>query len=334
MNHKGDMPIADTVRLNSGFEMPVVAFGTWQIPRSIAAERVREALEAGYRHIDCALSFKNQPEIGAGIQEWCKIRKVRREELFLSSKIWNTFHSRAKCMEQVDMMLEDFNTRYMDLVVIHWPFGWAEDEPGERGMWPRGNDGKFRKSEIDFLETWTALEDIHRTGKIRAIGLANFSLEQVDRIYTKGLIKPCVLQVEMNPYFSQIPMRKYCKERGIILVAHMVTGNPSSAFYRKHEDPNLLHNETICSIGRLCGKTTTQILLRWVIDSGHCAIIKSVEPKRIRQNLNIFKFYLIPEYMERIDALNMNFRILNPILGNEDHPYYPWPYRPVKTEAE
>ncbi|EGT54081.1 hypothetical protein CAEBREN_12392 [Caenorhabditis brenneri] len=276
------MVMAETYTLNSGYEMPVLGYGTWQLPKNIAAERVRDALECGYRHIDNAPSFRNQAEVAAGIKEWCKIRKIRREELFLSSKIWNTHHSRDRCMEQIESMLEDFGTTYMDLIVIHWPFGWAEDEPvtekSDMGMWPRCNNGKFRYSDIDYMETWTALEDAHRSGKIRSIGLANFNLEQVERVWTKGLIKPAVLQVELNPLFTQ-------KE------------------------------------------SVVQTLIRWIIDIGHTAIVKSSETRRARNNLNVFKFRLTAEEIQRIENLNQDFRILNPLLGNHDHPYFPWPHK-------
>ncbi|CAB60336.1 NADP-dependent oxidoreductase domain-containing protein [Caenorhabditis elegans] len=321
------MPIADTVTLNSGYEMPVIGYGTWQLPKNLAAERVRDALEAGYRHIDSALSFKNQEEVAAGIKDWCKIRKVRREELFLSSKIWNTYHSRNRCMQQIDEMLEIFETTYMDLIVIHWPFGWAEDEPpGERGLWPRGANGKMRYSDVDYLETWKALEDAHRSGKIRSIGLANFNIGQVEQVWTKGLIKPAVLQVEMNPFLDQEEIRQFCREKGIILTAFMLTGNPGSALYRKHEDPNLLYNETLQSIAKGHGKSVVQVLVRWAIDLRTTALVKSSESKRIRQNINIFKFRLTSQEIARIKALNIDFRILNPLLGNYDHPYFPWPH--------
>lgn len=325
------MPIADTVELNSGYEMPIIGYGTWQLKKAIAAEKVREALEAGYRHIDNALSFRNQPEVAQGVKDWSRIRKIRREELFLSSKIWNTNHSREKCMEQIDDMLAEFDTKYMDLIVIQWPFGWAEDEPElgkqtEKTLWPRGNDGKMMYSDIDFMETWKALEDSHRSGKVRSIGLANFNLEQIDRVWTKGLIKPAVLQVEMNPYFTQKDIRNYCIEKGIVLTATMTTGNPGSAHYRKHEDPNLLYDDTLISIAKCYGKNVPQIILRWIIDIGHTAVIKATEGKWIRQNINVFKFHLTAEQVERIEALNINFRILNPLNGNDDHPHFPWPY--------
>ncbi|EGT48193.1 hypothetical protein CAEBREN_24389 [Caenorhabditis brenneri] len=325
------MVMAETYTLNSGYEMPVLGYGTWQLPKNIAAERVRDALECGYRHIDNAPSFRNQAEVAAGIKEWCKIRKIRREELFLSSKIWNTHHSRERCMEQIESMLEDFGTTYMDLIVIHWPFGWAEDEPvtekSDMGMWPRCNNGKFRYSDIDYMETWTALEDAHRSGKIRSIGLANFNLEQVERVWTKGLIKPAVLQVELNPLFTQKEVRKYCKDKGITLTATMITGNPGSAYYRKHEDENLLFNPVIQSIARAHSKSVVQTLIRWVIDIGHTAIVKSSETRRARNNLNVFKFRLTAEEIQRIENLNQDFRILNPLLGNHDHPYFPWPHK-------
>ncbi|EFP05149.1 hypothetical protein CRE_04099 [Caenorhabditis remanei] len=313
-----------TIQLNSGYEMPAIGYGTWQIAKSKTTDKVREALDAGYRHIDSAPSFRNQAEVGMAVKNWCSSGKSGREELFLSSKIWNTHHSREKCLQQIDEMLTDFDTNYMDLVVIHWPFGWAEDDAG--GYLPRGNDGKFIASNVDYLETWKALEDAHRSGKIRSIGLANFNLEQVERIWTKGLIKPAVLQVEMNPFFTQKEVREYCREKGIALLATMTTGNPGSSCYRKHEDPNLLYNETLIAIAKSHGKTVPQTILRWIIDIGHTAVIKSVESKRIRQNINIFKFHLSTDQIERIEHLNLNFRILNPWLGNESHPHFPWPY--------
>ncbi|UMM19294.1 hypothetical protein L5515_014961 [Caenorhabditis briggsae] len=317
------MRIAEKVLLSSGYEMPVIGYGTWQIPKSTAAEQVREALEFGYRHIDMAHGFNNTTEIFESIRDWMKVRKFQRDEIFLSAKIWNTHHSKAKATEQIDEMLQMLDTPYMDLIVIHWPYGWAEDD----GMFPRGNDGKPIFSNIDYMETWEALEEAHQTGKVRSIGVANFNLSQLDRIYTKGTVKPSVLQAEINPYFTQKDVINYCKARNIMITAMMITGNPGSTFYRKYEDPNLLFDETLISIAKNHGKTVTQVLIRWILDLGLVALIKSNENKRIRQNFNVFKFKLTPEQIERIDSLNKNFRILWPILGNYNHPHFPWPYK-------
>ncbi|CAI2329387.1 unnamed protein product [Caenorhabditis sp. 36 PRJEB53466] len=327
---KSVMPVGETKRLLSGYEMPVFGFGTWQLSRGIAGERVREALEVGYRHIDCATGFGNQAECAEGIKEWCRIRKVKREELFISSKIWNTFHSYNRCVEEVNKILEEFGTDYLDLVLIHWPYGWLEGGTGTDYLFPRGRSGKMEQSTVDFMETYRALEAAHRQKKIRSIGLANFNLKQIERVWTESTVKPAVVQVELNPYITQMDIRNWCSERGIVVCAHMPIGNPGSNVFRKSGDPNLLYDDILQPIARGHGKTVVQIILRWIFDSGLTAVVKTSDMKRIKQNVNVFKFRLTPEQMAQIDSLNRDFRILNPIIGNFENPHFPWPHRPIQ----
>lgn len=175
----------------------------------------------------------------------------QRSTIFVTTKIWNTRHSFESCSQEIERLLALFDFPFIDLLVMHWPMGW-EDGVDE---FPRNDDGDFAASEVDYMETWMAMVAKAKQGRVRSLGLANFNLKQVERLWNADdEIKPQVCQIECNPLFTQMEYRKYCEEKGIVVMCHAPIGNPGSTVYRKPGDPNLLMNETLQSIARGHGK--------------------------------------------------------------------------------
>ncbi|PIC47226.1 hypothetical protein B9Z55_006651 [Caenorhabditis nigoni] len=307
-----------SLKLNSGHSIPTIGLGTWQSKPGEVAAAIKTAVAAGYRHIDCAHVYQNQKEVGEALKEILDEGKVKREELFITSKIWNTFHSEAKTHENVDIILADLQLSYVDLMLIHWPQGYAEG--GE--LFPAGENGKMRYSDVDYLETWKALEAAHKAGKCRSIGVSNFTSKQIQRVWDAAEVKPACLQVELHPYFTQVKLREFCKEKGIVVVGYSPLGNPGSAFFRKDGDPNVLTNDVVAAIAKAHGKTPAQIVLRWFVESGLSAIPKSVTPQRILENFSVFDFKLTAEEMKSIDELNRGWRLVDPSPRDGDHPFF------------
>ncbi|VDN30000.1 unnamed protein product, partial [Gongylonema pulchrum] len=226
-----------SIKLNSGHYIPSVGLGTWLSPPGQVGDAVKVALNNGYEHIDCAHAYRNQVEIGDALADIFSEGKIKRQNIFITSKIWNTFHSYQMAKKGMDMILSELRLDYLDLCLIHWPHGYEEGSD----FYPKAADGKkFRYSNIDYLETWLAMEDYVAKGKVRSIGLSNFNHKQIQRIMDNGNMKPAVLQVELHPYHQQRKLRSFCAKAGIVITAYSPLANPTMPF-RKAEHPVELH---------------------------------------------------------------------------------------------
>uniref|UniRef100_A0A1I7XB24 Aldo_ket_red domain-containing protein n=1 Tax=Heterorhabditis bacteriophora TaxID=37862 RepID=A0A1I7XB24_HETBA len=314
------MSAVSTIKLSSGYDMPLVGLGTWQSNPGEVGKAVETAIRVGYRHIDCAWVYANQNEVGEALKKSIG-RIVKREELFITSKIWNTFHSESSCKASVDEILSQLQLDYVDLMLIHWPMGY--EEGGD--PFPKSDDGtKMRYSNEDYITTWKTLENIVKTGKIRSIGISNFNHKQIDRILNIATITPAVLQVELHPYFQQKKLREFCKDNNIVITAYSPLGNPGSTMFRKEGDPNIMADEVLKEISKTHGKSIAQIALRWEIQHNIIVIPKSVTEGRIKENINIFDFALSETEMATIDKLDQNWRFVDLTFRDSDHPHFPF----------
>ncbi|KAK6746294.1 hypothetical protein RB195_012418 [Necator americanus] len=215
-----------SIKLSSGHEMPIVGLGTWQSKPGEVGKALETALTAGYRHIDCAWAYGNQVEIGETLTKMFS-SSLKREDVFITSKVWNTFHSTDACKKHVLNILDQLRLDYIDLMLIHWPMGYEE---GGEPFPKRQDSDKMKYSDVDYLTTWKVLEDFVNEGKIRSIGISNFNHKQIERVISNSTIKPAVLQVELHPYFQQKKLRNFCKENGIAVTAYRAIDMP---FLRK-----------------------------------------------------------------------------------------------------
>lgn len=305
---KGTVP---ALKLGSGFSMPMVGLGTWKSKPGEVRAAVESAIDAGYRHIDCAPVYGNEAEVGEALKE--KIGKsVQRDDLFIVSKLWNNAHKKENVRPACEKTLADLGLQYLDLYLIHWPHAFEFQAGGP--LIPKREDGTvIYDEETNFTETWSAMEELVAAGLVRSIGISNFNASQVKEVASMCKIKPAMNQVERHPYFDQARLMAVCAEHGIPLTAYCPLGSADNPF-RKDTDPVLLQDPVLAEIGKKYGKTAAQVALRWEVDTGVVVIPKSVNPERIKQNLDVCDFQLTKEDLDAIAAINRNWRCNEPVI--------------------
>jgi diketogulonate reductase-like aldo/keto reductase len=309
-----------TVTLYTGQKFPIFGLGTWQSEPGKVKAAVKEAIEIGYRHLDCAYCYANEAEVGEALKEVFDSGKVKREEIFVTSKLWNTFHKKELVKPAVLKSLKDLQLTYLDLYLIHFPHAFKAGE--ER--FPKKADGVSidYDEETHFLETWEGMEQLVNEGLVKAIGFSNFNSKQIEQIFAKAKVKPAVLQCECHPYLNQKPLIDFVRAKGMVFTAYSPLGSPTRPWF-KPEDPVLLDDPKIKEIAEKHKKTVAQILIRYQIERGVVVIPKSVTPSRIKENAQVFDFQLTKEEMAAIDALNINYRMCA-LLRDIKHPLYPF----------
>jgi len=309
-----------TLKLNNGQLMPLLGLGTWKSKPGQVEAAVSHALKSGYRHLDCAACYGNEAEVGAGL----KSSGVNREEVFITSKLWNNKHHPEDVEAACRKTLSDLGIEYLDLYLIHWPVAFQRGDVA----FPKNEDGTVRYDvDIHPTTTWLAMEKLVEKGLVRSIGVSNFNSEQILDILAKGSIVPVTNQVESHPYLTQANLLQFCKERGILLTAYSPLGSPDRP-WASPEDPQLLEDPKIVAVAERLGKTPAQVVIRWQVQRGVIVIPKSVTPARIQENADIFSFSLTPEDISHIESLDCNGRMIIPMLNGKPrdggHPHYPF----------
>lgn len=282
-------------------EMPVVGLGTWQSKPGVVGAAVETALSVGYKHIDCAHVYQNEAEIGESFAKMFGEGGIKREEIFITSKLWNTFHRADEVEAACDTTLKNLQLEYLDLYLIHWPVAL---EPGKGTLFPVDDDkvSMMDTKSPSFAETWGALEKLVESGKCKNIGLSNFNIAQIEEVLGCAKIKPANLQVESHAHLPNLELLDFCKKHGMSFVAYSPLGNPGSVF-RKEDQVDLLHEEEVLKIGQKHGVTAGQVLIRYQVEKGNAVIPKSVTPSRIEENLNVFGFSLDAADVETLNNL-------------------------------
>jgi diketogulonate reductase-like aldo/keto reductase len=263
---------APHVILRNGVRMPQLGLGVFQVGDDDVSKVVGAALEYGYRSIDTAALYGNEQGVGAAIAG----AGIPREDIFITTKLWNADHGRDRVGPALERSLDKLRLDYVDLYLIHWPV----------------------PSVDRYVDTWRAFERLYADGRVRAIGVSNFTESHLRRVIDETSIVPAVNQVELHPYFQQTALRALHRERGIITEAWSPLGQGAA-----------LRDPTITELARRHGWTAAQIVLRWHLDSGHVAIPKSVTPQRIRENFDALEVELSPDEGRAIDTLDRGTRI-------------------------
>jgi diketogulonate reductase-like aldo/keto reductase len=291
------------LKLNDGNSIPVLGLGTWKSEPSLVGEAVKFALtKAGYKHIDCASIYKNEPEVGEAFRE--SFKTVKREEVFITSKLWNTEHRAENVEKACKETLADLNLEYLDLYLMHWGVSFIKGENLE----PLNKDGKALTDNVSVQETWQAMEQLVKNGLVKSIGVANFSGPMLVDLLTYAKIRPAMNQVEIHPYNSQEGLIEFCKYQDIAVTAYSPLGRQGA----DREGPRLFDEPVIKALAAKYKKTEAQVLLNWAVGRGTVAIPKSVTPERIAENIDIFDFELTGDEKNDINSLNKNYRFVNP----------------------
>nr|BBH91998.1 oxidoreductase [Thermogemmatispora argillosa] len=264
------------VTLNNGVHMPQLGLGVFLTPKEQTIDSVLAAFENGYRLIDTAAAYHNEEEVGEAIRR----SGLPREELFITSKLWNSDHGYDQALKGLETSLKKLGLDYLDLYLIHWPLPM-------KGL---------------TVQTWKALERAYKDGKVRAIGVSNFKPAHLERLLQESEIVPAVLQIELHPTFTQEETRNYARAHGIQVESWFPLGGQRSK-------DTLLNMPLLTQLAAKYGKTPAQIVLRWHMQLGLVAIPKSVRPERIRENREIFDFELSQEDMAAISALDTGVRL-------------------------
>jgi 2,5-diketo-D-gluconate reductase A len=266
------MATVPTITLNNGVEIPQLGFGVYQVPPEETKDAVLAALEVGYRHIDTAEMYGNEKGVGEAV----RASGIPREEVFVTSKLNNGFHAHADALTAFDGTLEALGFDHVDLFLIHWPL------PG---------------IDVDYVETWKALEEVYRSGRAKAIGVSNFNAHHLRKLHGETDVIPAVNQIEVHPYLAQDPLRAFNNEHQIATEA-----------WSPIAQGKVLDDPTIVRLAERYGKTPSQVTLRWHIQRGDIVFPKSVTRSRVEENFDLFDFELTEGDLSEITALDRGER--------------------------
>ncbi len=264
--------LMDFVTLNNGVKMPQLGFGVWQVKNDEATKAVSKALEVGYRSIDTAMIYRNEEGVGKALKE----TNVPREDLFITTKVWNGDQGYENTLRAFDESLARLGLDYVDLYLIHWPTPEFDD----------------------YVDTYKAMEKLYHDGKVKAIGVCNFEIEHLQRLLDECDVKPVVNQIECHPHLAQKDIKEFGAKHDIFV----------EAWSPLEQGGEILKDDVITKIAATHNKTAAQVVLRWHLQNDTIVIPKSVTPSRIEENFNVFDFQLSDEEMNQINKLNLNRR--------------------------
>jgi D-xylose reductase len=307
-----------TLKLADGSQMPAVGLGMWKIDKPAVSSLVQQAIRADYRHLDCACDYGNEAEVGHGIRAAVDAGLCHRDELWVTSKLWNNYHARQHVRPAVERSLRDLGLDHLDLYLMHFPIalefvpfderyppGWLAD--------PARPQLGMRAAKVPLAETWQMMEELVDAGLVRNIGVCNFGCALLRDLLAQARIRPAVLQVELHPYLAQPKLLRFCRQEGIAVTGFSPLGALSYvSLGMAGTGDSVLEQPVVREAARRHGRSPAQIVLRWGVQRGTAVIPKTSQSARLAENLALFDFALSDADMQAISGLDCNRRFNDP----------------------
>ena len=300
MVEPADLRMTRIPLIHGAGQIPALGFGTLIPDPAVTITATRDALDAGFRHFDCAERYGNEREVGGALQAGLAAAGISRDDIFVTTKLWNSNHRPERVEPAFEASLERLRLEYLDLYLVHTPFAFRPGDDQD----PRDQNGNvLYDHDVTLLDTWQAMETLVDHGKCRAIGLSDIGLNELKPIYESARIKPAVVQVESHPYLPETELLEYCKQKGIVFLAFAPLGHGMK--------PGLLEDPVIAAIGARVGKTPAQVLLAWAVQRGTAVLTTPRSAARARENFDIST--LPQDALDQINRIQIRQR-LNPVV--------------------
>ncbi|WP_422360216.1 aldo/keto reductase [Reichenbachiella sp.] len=293
-----------TYTLSNGDQMPALGLGTWKSEPGEVYKAIRTAISVGYKHFDCAYIYQNETEIGAALSDAIMTGEVNREELWITSKLWNTHHRQTDVKECLNVTLKALQLDYLDLYLVHWPVAHKKDV-----IFPQDGNSLVSLRDIPLEETWKGMEEVQKAGLVKHIGVANFSAKKIAQVNQSASQRIEVNQVELHPLLQQKDLLDFCRKEEVILTAYSPLGSRDRIPQMKAEDePDLFEIPTVKAIAENHNCSPAQVLVAWAINRDTVVIPKSTNEARLKQNLKAANIQLSTDEMNKISNLDKHFR--------------------------